>query len=95
VIKLRTFAVLFQSSNTNCNDNTLWIASVILVVSFVVASSLAVVVYYQSKAFRSIVGGFKTDGISTIIEKVLHPVLEDCHISDFEQHPNFVSPAQN
>jgi len=63
--------VLFQSSNTdNCNDNALWIASLVLVGSFAVGSVLVVVLYYHSKRFRSIVGGFKAEGISAIIEKV-------------------------
>eukprot|EP01102_Stenamoeba_stenopodia_P016232 TRINITY_DN5650_c0_g2_i1.p1 TRINITY_DN5650_c0_g2~~TRINITY_DN5650_c0_g2_i1.p1 ORF type:complete len:312 (+),score=34.25 TRINITY_DN5650_c0_g2_i1:1-936(+) len=62
-----TFAVLFQPTD-GCDD-WIWISSLVMVGSCLFGSIIIVVVYYQSKRFRAVVGGFKADTVSHVIQK--------------------------
>jgi len=45
--------------------------SLVLVAGFATGSFLIGVSYYNSKKFRAVVGGFKAETISTIINRVI------------------------
>jgi len=64
---LRTFVVLFQA--TSPCDRWIWIASLALVGSCLVFALLVGGVYYRSRWFRAVIGGFEGESISVVIKK--------------------------
>eukprot|EP01102_Stenamoeba_stenopodia_P022314 TRINITY_DN9251_c0_g1_i1.p1 TRINITY_DN9251_c0_g1~~TRINITY_DN9251_c0_g1_i1.p1 ORF type:complete len:289 (+),score=23.11 TRINITY_DN9251_c0_g1_i1:50-916(+) len=62
-----TFAVLLEATNP-CN-RWIWIVSLVMVGSCIIIMLLIAVIYYRSRWFRAVVGGFEADSISVVIKK--------------------------